>query len=85
MLEHITWNALFRRRNACTVRNEQSELGRVLTTTDLTLLGIGSTLGVGIYILPGTVSKEIAGPGAVLSFFFASVVSIFAGKMKLFN
>ncbi|KAI5712516.1 hypothetical protein M8J75_008928 [Diaphorina citri] len=79
MLEHITWNALFRRRNACTVRNEQSELGRVLTTTDLTLLGIGSTLGVGIYILPGTVSKEIAGPGAVLSFFFASVVSIFAG------
>uniref|UniRef100_A0A8D8VCW7 Cationic amino acid transporter 2 n=1 Tax=Cacopsylla melanoneura TaxID=428564 RepID=A0A8D8VCW7_9HEMI len=79
MFEHITWSALFRRRNVCALKAEESQLGRVLSTTDLTLLGIGSTLGVGIYILPGTVAREIAGPGAVLSFFIASIVSIFAG------
>lgn len=80
MFEHITWATLFRRRNVCAVKAEHSQLGRVLTTTDLTLLGIGSTLGVGIYILPGTVAKDIAGPGAVVSFFLASIVSIFAGN-----
>lgn len=80
MFEHITWSALFRRRNVCTVQSESSQLGRILSTADLTFLGIGSTLGVGIYILPGTVAKDIAGPGSVISFLLASIVSIFAGK-----
>lgn len=62
------------------VVRETSQLDRVLTATDLTALGVGSTIGVGVYVLPGSLSKYVAGPAIVLSFFFAAVASVFAGE-----
>lgn len=74
------WRSCTRRKSLHSISTEESQLGKVFTTCDLTALGIGSTLGVGIYILAGVVSKQIAGPAVVLSFFFAAVASVFAGK-----
>lgn len=52
---------------------------RVLNIFDLTTLGIGATLGCGVYVLAGTVAKTVAGPAVVLSFIVAAIVSSFAG------
>lgn len=40
------------------------------------LSGIGHMIGAGIYVLTGTVAKEMAGPGIVLSFILAGLVSM---------
>nr|CAD7398897.1 unnamed protein product [Timema poppensis] len=74
------WKALTRRKHLDTLSLEDSKLARVLNTVDLTALGVGSTLGVGVYVLAGDVSKNLAGPAVVLSFLFAAVASLFAGK-----
>ena len=62
----------------------QATLAKVLNTFDLTLLGVGSTLGVGIYVLAGSVALDTAGPAVCLSFMVAAIASAFAGT-DIFN
>jgi len=66
-------------------KQERDKLKRVLTIFDLTALGIGATLGSGVYVLAGTVAKSIAGPAVVMSFIVAAVVSSFAGICQYLN
>ncbi|XP_059045722.1 cationic amino acid transporter 3-like [Achroia grisella] len=54
-------------------------LRRCLNRWDLTSLGVGSTLGIGVYLLLGYVALNLAGPSVVLSFLVAAVAASFAG------
>ncbi|OAE28571.1 hypothetical protein AXG93_2175s1550 [Marchantia polymorpha subsp. ruderalis] len=52
-----------------------SSLERKLGLWDLILLGIGASIGAGIFVVTGTVAQD-AGPGVVLSFLLAGGASI---------
>ncbi|PVU95765.1 hypothetical protein BB561_001608 [Smittium simulii] len=61
--------------------SNNSQMKRTLGKYDLISLGIGCTIGSGIFVLTGQVAKDIAGPSVVLSF----VVSAFCSSLTAFS
>ena len=62
--------------------NRQSNKKRragILSTLDLTSLGVGSCGGTGMYVVSGMVARDVAGPAVVLSFLLAGLASLLSG------
>jgi len=58
---------------------EKHRLHRSLNAFDLTVLGIGAIIGVGIFVLTGAAAAKYAGPGVILSFVISGIACTFAG------
>lgn len=52
---------------------------RTLGLTDLLFLGVGGTLGSGLFLLAGRAAREVAGPAVSLSFIAAAIACVFSG------
>jgi len=57
----------------------EHSLKRALGPVNLVALGIGATIGAGIFVLVGTTAAQNAGPAIVLSFLLAGAGCVFAG------
>ena len=72
---------LFRRKPLNVLLEEMAgehRLRRVLGPVQLTSLGVGATIGTGIFVLTGVAANSKAGPALMLSFIVAGIACIFA-------
>ena len=71
---------LFIRKSVDQVQREAAShsLKRTLGAFHLVLLGIGCTIGAGIYVMTGNAAANFAGPGVMLSFIIAGTACGFA-------
>ncbi|KAI7725788.1 hypothetical protein M8C21_013959, partial [Ambrosia artemisiifolia] len=54
---------------------EGFQLAKRLSVIDLIAIGVGATIGAGVYILVGTVAKEQTGPAITVSFLIAGIAA----------
>ncbi|HKQ05940.1 MAG TPA: amino acid permease [Blastocatellia bacterium] len=74
-------NNLFRRKPLDLLLKEmvgEGRLRRVLGPLQLTSLGVGATIGTGIFVLTGVAANSKAGPALMLSFVVAGIACVFA-------
>ncbi|XP_062111820.1 cationic amino acid transporter 4, vacuolar-like isoform X2 [Humulus lupulus] len=56
-------------------RDTHLQLAKKLSLFDLIAIGVGATIGAGVYILVGTVAREHAGPALTISFLIAGIAA----------
>src|ERR1041385_6456330 len=61
------------------VTENYHELHRALGPFNLIMIGIGSIIGAGIFVIAGTAAAEHAGPAVLISFVIAGLGCLFAG------
>src|SRR3546814_7585782 len=73
-------NSPFIRKSVDQIRAETADHGlkRSLGPFNLMFLGVGSTIGAGIYVMTGTAAASFAGPAVLISFVLAGFACAFA-------
>lgn len=78
-MSFIRFLRLLTRRKVIDNDLSNSQLRRCLDVFDLTSIGVGATVGAGLYVVTGQIARDVAGPAIVLSFFIAAVAAFLSG------
>ncbi|XP_077248620.1 uncharacterized protein LOC143888166 [Tasmannia lanceolata] len=72
-----SFGSLIRRKQVDSVQGKQEvqQLAKKLSLLQLIVIGVGTTIGSGIYVLVGTVAREHSGPALTISFLIAGVAA----------
>ena len=70
---------LWRRKIVDIATLADTKLARCLSLLDLTTIGVGSTLGAGVYVIACEIARDVAGPATVISFLIAGIASVLSG------
>ncbi|OIW06464.1 hypothetical protein TanjilG_05235 [Lupinus angustifolius] len=74
-----SWRFFTRRKrvDSPTISNNSSQalLAKELTVPNLMAIGVGATIGAGVYVLVGTVAREHSGPALAISFLVAGLAA----------
>ncbi|GAB4834081.1 Carnitine O-acetyltransferase mitochondrial [Ancistrocladus abbreviatus] len=78
-LWRVGLTSLIRRKQVDSVNvrkdGERNQLAKTLSVVDLIAIGVGSTIGAGVYILVGTVARENTGPALTIAFLIAGIAA----------
>lgn len=71
---------IFRKKSieALIASSQKNSFKKSLTAFDLVLIGIGCTIGTGIFVVTGTASAIHAGPAIAVSYLISALVCLFA-------
>jgi len=70
--------SFFKKKSFESIQNpSKSQLNKNLTAFDVILLGLGSIVGTGVFVLTGFVSSQYAGPAIIISYAIAGFACIF--------
>ena len=72
----LSWSRLFRVKQY--ELSETKQLDRTLQLFDLLAVGIGGTVGSGIFVLTGLITRDYAGPGVFWSWIIAGIGCFFS-------
>lgn len=64
-------------KHVCIAEQVTDKLERTMTLFDLLCIGVGGTVGSGVFVLTGLIANEYAGPGVVWSWVIAGICCIF--------
>lgn len=70
---------IFLRKSVGQIESEKGGLKRSLGAVNLVLLGIGSTIGAGIFVQTGRAAAEFAGPAVMVSFMMTGLLAACVG------
>jgi len=65
-------------KHICIAEQVTDKLERTLSLFDLICIGVGGTVGSGVFVLTGLIAREYAGPGVVISWIIAGICCIFS-------